>query len=115
MSLRWEGLHEYVADMSAQPDRIRGRVRTATITAGSLVERDSKANSPVNTGNLRASIGTTVTGGGDVITAEVGPTASYGHYVELGTSRMAPQPYLFPAAEANSAAWLAALEQAMGG
>lgn len=28
----------------------------------------------------------------------VGPTAKYGVYQELGTSKMKPQPYLFPAA-----------------
>ena len=35
---------------------------------------------------------------GDVI-ARVGPCVNYAEYVELGTSRQAPQPFLTPAAE----------------
>lgn len=34
---------------------------------------------------------------GEDVTYVVGPTAKYGIYVELGTTRMKPQPYLEPA------------------
>lgn len=63
------------------------------------VERDAKAFCPVDTGNLRNSISTSTTGDGrfKTMTAEIGPTAEYGIYVELGTSRMAPEAYLGPA------------------
>jgi HK97 gp10 family phage protein len=33
------------------------------------------------------------------LTAEVGPTAEYGAFVEYGTSRMRAQPYMTPASE----------------
>lgn len=55
--------------------------------------RDSKLFCPVDTGNLRSSITATVRG----LSAEVGPTASYGRFVEEGTSRMAPRAYMGPA------------------
>jgi hypothetical protein len=42
--------------------------------------------------------------------AEIGPTASYGIYVELGTSRMRPQPYLGPATEKHAPAFYRAAE-----
>ena len=58
------------------------------------IERDAKAFAPVDTGNLRSSISTDVTVTGRSVLAEIGPTASYGEYVELGTSRMAPHAYL---------------------
>lgn len=63
------------------------------------IERDAKILCPVDTGNLRNSIGTDIFGDGrfGTISAEIGPTAEYGHYVEEGTSRQAPQPYLGPA------------------
>lgn len=61
------------------------------------IEARGKANAPVDTGNLRNSIGTTQHGD---LEAEVGPTAHYGAYVEYGTYRMAPQPYLGPAVDA---------------
>ena len=65
-------------------------------TAGD-VQGDAQALAPVDTGNLRSSISRDVTRDADGITAEVGPTASYGAYVEFGTSRNPPQPYLRPA------------------
>jgi HK97 gp10 family phage protein len=57
------------------------------------IERDAKRAAPVDTGNLRSSI-STATG---VLSAEIGPTAAYGGFVERGTSRAGPQPYLRPA------------------
>lgn len=50
---------------------------------------------PVDTGNLKNSIG--VDFDADELGFEAGPTANYGHYVEYGTSRMSPRPYMRPA------------------
>jgi HK97 gp10 family phage protein len=50
---------------------------------------------PVDTGNLKSSIGQDFDDDG--MGFEAGPTANYGGYVEYGTSRMAPKPYLIPA------------------
>lgn len=61
------------------------------------IEAKAKAKAPVDTGNLKNSITTDIAEDG--MSAEVGPTASYASYVELGTARQAPQPYLIPAAE----------------
>lgn len=62
------------------------------------IERDAKIAAPVDTGHLRNSISADVRG----LHAEVGPTAEYGVYVEYGTSRMSPQPYLGPAFDRNA-------------
>ena len=43
--------------------------------------------------------------------AEIGPTASYGEYVELGTSRMAPHAYLGPAFDRHAGSWADALDE----
>lgn len=77
------------------------------------VETLGKANAPVDTGNLRGSISTEVEGDGrtGVMSAEIGPTASYGAYVELGTSRQPPQPYMFPAADRVAPEFVAALQR----
>lgn len=72
------------------------------------IEGTAKALCPVDTGNLRGSISTTAAG----LTAEVGPTASYGGYVEFGTSRMAPRAYLGPAFDRHAWQLPAALAQA---
>ena len=62
--------------------------------AARTCERDAKIFAPVDTGNLRNSITSDVRG----LTAEIGPSAEYAAHVEFGTSRMAPQPYMGPAA-----------------
>lgn len=67
-------------------------------TAADII-RDAQIATPVRTGNLRSSITADIADYPAVVSAEVGPTASYGAYVEFGTSKQAPQPYLGPAAD----------------
>lgn len=91
---------------------VGARVSAAVRKTAFDIERDAKALAPVDTGNLRASISTDITGDGNTgtITALIGPTADYGIYQELGTSRMAPQPYLGPAFDRR----IGPLEAALG-
>lgn len=72
-------------------------------------EADAKAFAPVDTGNLKNSITTHVTDGG--LTAGVVATASYAYYVEAGTSRMSPQPYMGPATDRNTPLFRQAMAQ----
>jgi HK97 gp10 family phage protein len=62
-----------------------------------LVEGQAKALTPVDTGNLRNSITHEVEGK----EAKVGTNVEYAPFVELGTVKMAAQPYLNPALEMN--------------
>lgn len=73
-----------------------GRVIAKT---GHDVVRDAQAFCPVKTGNLRSSI--SVDFDHDGMGFEAGPTASYGIFLELGTSRMGPHAYLGPAFDRN--------------
>jgi HK97 gp10 family phage protein len=83
--------------------------RTATVVrkTGMDVVRDAQLLCPVDTGNLRSSI--SVDYDADRLGFEAGPTASYGGFVERGTSRMAPHAYLGPAFDRNVPAAVAAL------
>lgn len=63
---------------------------------GLLAEGYAKLECPVDTGRLRNSISH---GQADENTMAVGTNVEYAAYVELGTSRMAPRPYLAPAIE----------------
>ena len=60
-----------------------------------VVEGEAKRLAPVDTGFLRSSIRTDIVG---AMAADVVVGASYGIYVELGTSRSGAQPFLAPAA-----------------
>lgn len=75
------------------------------------IERDAKSFAPVDTGNLRNSISTKFSSSIIMIRADIGPTAEYGIYQELGTSRMPPQPFLRPATERNQEAFNRAVQQ----
>lgn len=55
------------------------------------IEGRAKARVKVDTGNLRNSISTSITDGG--FGAEIGPTSSYGYFVEVGV----PHPYVIRA------------------
>lgn len=56
---------------------------------------------PVDTGELQSSIhATDVTRRHDGLAVRVGASADHARFVELGTRRMRPRPYLTPALEA---------------
>lgn len=115
--MKTTGLTEYRAAMRVAAATVGARAAAATRKSGADITRDAKALAPVDTGNLRASIGMTVTGDGrnGTMRVEVGPTAHYAAYVELGTSRMRAQPYLRPATDRHVPGWQAALEQVARG
>jgi HK97 gp10 family phage protein len=76
------------------------------------IEATAKQFVPVDTGNLKGSIGHSdlrSVGQSGALEARIGPTANYGHYVEFGTSRMGPAAYMGPALDRHSGPF----EQAM--
>lgn len=108
-----EPFRRFAADMRAQSGRLGARAAQVVRKTAADIERDAKIMAPVDTGNLRSSISTALSGDGRAasMTAEVGPTASYGIYVEFGTSRMRAQPYLFPAADRHEPAFVEAMSR----
>lgn len=75
--------------------RLTQGIENALEAIGMQVENHAKAKCPVDTGNLRNSITHT----SDSESAYIGTDVFYSGYVELGTSRQDPQPYLRPAVE----------------
>lgn len=75
------------------------------------IEADAKALAPVDTGNLRNSISSTIAGDGRTgqMTAEVGPTAEYGIHQEYGTSTQPGTPFLGPAFDRRAPLYTQAL------
>lgn len=74
-----------------------GEARKAIRETAEEIKAAAKAAAPVDTGALRDSISyeTRETAGG--AEAEIGPTVWYSHFLEYGTARMGPRPFLGPA------------------
>ena len=106
----------FARHLRGTPKAVRQLAGVAVRKAAFDTARAARALSPVDTGNLRSSIGVTTDSGwrNDTLTATVGPTAHYGRYVEEGTSRMGPQPYMMPAADRHEPAFITAI-QSIGG
>lgn len=86
-----------VEGLRTLPARLRDRTMAVVRKTALDIESGAKRRCPVRTGNLRASLTTTIERDG--LRAQVGTSVYYAAYVELGTRRMAPRPYLLPAAE----------------
>ncbi|WP_066298839.1 HK97-gp10 family putative phage morphogenesis protein [Arthrobacter luteolus] len=110
---------------NSQVRRFAADIARAQVTTGLLTQtvvrktardvvKDAKLLAPVDTGNLRASIGhsdlRSVGRAGD-LSVEIGPTANYGVFLELGTSRAPAQPFMGPAADRNEGPFAQALAQ----
>ena len=84
-------------------DRLFSNMSKATY----IVERQAKINvsksgsshPQVVTGRLRSSVTSLVTKEGDVIYGAVGTNVVYAPFLEFGTVKMPPYPWLFPALE----------------
>ena len=80
---------------------------------GLTAEGYAKALCPVDTGRLRNSITHEIDNDGKA--AYIGTNVEYGPYVELGTSRQRPQPFLTPAAENHGSEYRQILEAELRG
>ncbi|CAH1192711.1 Neck protein Ne1 [Glutamicibacter phage Montesquieu] len=80
------------------------------------IEATAKQLSPVDTGFNRSAIVTSDLRSTTQTSpeAEVKATSSYAAYLELGTSRMAAQPFMGPAADQHEPAFVDAMQQITG-
>lgn len=80
-------------------------VRVAVAQSAEVLAADAADRAPVDEGTLQASIHVaSITASGNEVTAKVstgGEANEYALYQELGTSKMAAQPYMAPAALAH--------------
>lgn len=84
---------------------VEANARTAVKAHADKIASDARARAPVATGYLRSSIQAVSVRTGKE--AEIVVGADYGRFVEYGTYKMAAQPFLNPALEADKAAYFA--------
>lgn len=92
MTIDVSEVYALARDLKKAPATVRAKAETVVAVGGHRVLARMQVNTPVDTGNLKS----TETVDVDGLRFEVGPTADYGVYVELGTSRMAAEPYAGP-------------------
>jgi HK97 gp10 family phage protein len=101
-------------DISGLPATVLPLVRVAVEKTSADIQRDAQIIVPVDTGHLKGSITHETRSTSDGAEGTIGPTAAYGDFVERGTSRMAPQPYMGPAADRNAPAFGDAIATIVG-
>jgi HK97 gp10 family phage protein len=82
--------------------RVKQKMIDKLELAGEFVEGAAKVLCPVDLGNLRESINHKVNE--EELSVKIGTNVEYAPYVELGTSKMAAQPFLRPALLNNKSA-----------
>lgn len=102
MEIHIEGIDSVRDMLSERAAQIAENIAKGVAEAGEIVKGEAKHLAPVSTeetrpggphGELRESITSVAEGN----TAVIGTNKEYGGYVELGTYKMAAQPYLVPA------------------
>lgn len=117
MTEQWD-VSEVVA-LATGWDKAMGRVpemvKSQLMTAGEKMAERARTIAPKQTGRLAGSIEATplVQNFGADVAVEVGPTAFWGRYVENGTSKMSPRPFLGPAADQEASAIAEAVAKAI--
>ena len=96
MGIEIKGLEQLIKNY----DRRSNAVDVAGIVnqGATIVQAQAKALAPKDTGALIQSIGVDKALGGTSATASVATDKEYAAYQEYGTSKMAAQPYMRPAA-----------------
>lgn len=97
MQIHIEGMENVQAVLEQKMNNITEKLSEGVAGSCKVVEADAKAMCPVDTGELRKSITSEVSG----TTGVVGTNKEYAMYVEFGTYKMAAQPYLVPALKEN--------------
>ena len=100
------GLDEMLSKLHKLPDRVQKNVVTGAIRAGaSSIAKEMKHKVPVKNGTLKKSIGVVKRRQKDksIVMFTVAPRVKkggwYAHFVEFGTKKMSPEPFIRPAYE----------------
>lgn len=121
VSADWSEVRALAADLSKAGPATARKAQQVVAKAAADVQRTGAATAQqlfkpppegASTGATANSIGVDLEDGG--LAASIGPTTSYAPYLEFGTRRMSPRPFMGPALDAVEPSFTAAMEQ-LGG
>lgn len=98
MAVDFSQLTAWRQTLRAAPARATLEVGLAVNESGQAIEHRAQENAPVLTGDLRDSIHLVRVG---PMSIKVVADSDHADYVENGTSKMAPEPYMAPAFDAE--------------
>jgi HK97 gp10 family phage protein len=90
-----QGVDEFVAALQKFDKELQEQVRAWLYDWAQRLAAQAAKNAPVRTGYLQSTVYAVV----KEWVAEVGATATYAYFVEMGTRYMRAQPFLYPAVQ----------------
>jgi HK97 gp10 family phage protein len=94
VTMKFKGMNSYIAGVEGKSKAIQKEVGNAIYESAQRVAKEAQKNAPVDTGHLKQNI---VASRLSAMTARIDSFANYSWYVEKGTRKMDPQPFLQPA------------------
>ena len=105
------GLTDLIAGLAKEAASVDNLASGAVARTAQKVEAAARSLAPEGpTGDLKRSIESSIS----KTRAEVGPTVRYGRFVEYGTYKDAPQPYMGPAADQHGEGLVKEIERVIG-
>ena len=101
LDVKFEGMKEWSQSEKAWARDVIQKTNNEIEKIALSIERDAKMTVPVDTGELRGSISTTIRKTNSKASAEVGTDVEYAEVVEFGGRNQRAQPYLIPSFERN--------------
>ena len=96
LGIKMFGFKEMIGKLESFEQGVPKIINKGVERTAAKIKREAIRFAPVDTGRLRGSIGIWYVGENEVF---VGSELSYSGFVEFGTMKMRPQPYLRPALE----------------
>lgn len=87
--------HRLAADFGVLSASAAAKAAKLVAKAAEDVKQEARRRAPVRSGKMRDSISVSISG----LTAEIGPTVYWAPFIEYGTVRQRPQPFMWPAAD----------------
>lgn len=110
ITVKLEGADKLLTKLRAYAMGVSKKVQEEVGIRLLLIESDAKALSPVDTGLNRSQIRANLNG---KFSGSVTANSKYAYFLEMGTYKMAAQPFLMPAYLKNKQAFLANIKEAL--